>query len=397
MGVWRHAPHDVRKDKRGVRACHKIPNANTGSPLLPVGVTAQRPGAARGYSAHGRTATATSCPVLNQVELFPPELLTELNERVKRSHETSIIVQTYRKTQNQRQYDNRQPRPWQSSTSTPKDWSRSDSCEAPIDVDPPSPLTLPATGVPFEPKPDWLGRVAALQKLLDAQKRVPVGGRLKFFWKKWKAIGAPKKVYSWLRRGYKLPFTKVGRAAADNMLKTVCPDFLFSKYGLGSVKQQALTKLVEQLLEKGAIARVPVGTPVVFNRVFLRPKLPKPRQVAPEFRLIIDLSEVNKFLKLKTFTMDTPNEMRKHIETDLWGTSLDLSDAYHHIPIRADFHKFLAFQVGDQQYWYTVCPFGLSPIPQVFTGRYGAAQTVCEARTQHDHVPVSGRLAATFR
>ena len=209
--------------------------------------------------------------------------------------------------------------------------------------------------------------MAALQKLLDAQKRVPVGGRLKLFWKKWKAVGAPKKVYSLFRRGYKLPFTKIDRAAADNMLKTVCPDFLLSKYGLGSVKQQALTKLVEQLLEKGAIARVPAGTPVVFNRVFLRPKPPKPRQVAPEFRLIIDLSEVNKFLKLKTFTMDTPTEMRKHIETDLWGTSLDLQDAYHHIPIRADFYKFLAFQVGDQQCWYTVCPIGLSPIPQVFT------------------------------
>ena len=96
-------------------------------------------------------------PVLNQVGLFPPELLTELNKRVKRSYETSIIVQTYRKTQNQRQYNNRQPRPWQSSTSTSKDWSRSDSCEALTDVAPPSRPTLPATGVPYEPKPDWLG------------------------------------------------------------------------------------------------------------------------------------------------------------------------------------------------------------------------------------------------
>ena len=61
---------------------------------------------------------------------------------------------------------------------------------------------------------------------------------------------------------------------------------------------------------------VPKDATVVFNRVFLRPKPLKPRQVAPEFRLIIDLSEVNKFLKLKTFTMDTPAEMRKHIEQD---------------------------------------------------------------------------------
>ena len=51
----------------------------------------------------------------------------------------------------------------------------------------------------------------------------------------------------------------------------------------------------------------------------------------------------------------------------MWATSLDFSDAYHHIPIRPDYHKYLAFQFKDKRYWYTVCPFGLSPIPQVFT------------------------------
>ena len=306
-------------------------------------------------------------PVLNQVELFPPDLLVELNERVKKSYETSIIVQTYRKTQNQRLYENK-PRPWQNSSApAAKDWPRSDTSVSPPSVDPPSPSHTPDTGVPFEPAADWLDEVKKLQSNLDEQKATPVGGRLRLFWKKWKEIGAPKRVYSWFRRGYRLPFSKVGRHEADKLLRAECPDFLLSKYALGSVKQVALVKLVQQLLEKGAIQVIPQGTNVVFNRVFLRPKPPKPRQVAPEFRLIIDLSEVNKYLKLKTFTMDTPAEMRKHIEQDLWGTSLDLSDAYHHIPIRPDFHKYLAFQVGDQKYWYTVCPFGLSPIPQVFT------------------------------
>ena len=51
----------------------------------------------------------------------------------------------------------------------------------------------------------------------------------------------------------------------------------------------------------------------------------------------------------------------------MWATSLDFSDAYHHIPIRKDFYRYLAFQVNDKKYWYKVCPFGLSPIPQVFT------------------------------
>ena len=51
----------------------------------------------------------------------------------------------------------------------------------------------------------------------------------------------------------------------------------------------------------------------------------------------------------------------------MWGVSIDLSDAYHHIPVAERHTHFLAFQMGEVKYKYVVCPFGLSPIPQVFT------------------------------
>ena len=69
--------------------------------------------------------------------------------------------------------------------------------------------------MPFEPAADWLDEVKKLQANLDEQKATPVGGRLRLFWKKWKEIGAPKRVYSWFCRGYRLPFSKVGRHEAD--------------------------------------------------------------------------------------------------------------------------------------------------------------------------------------
>ena len=180
-------------------------------------------------------------------------------------------------------------------------------------------------------------------------------------------MGTPKRIYTWFRKGYRLPFAGRMRTAADDLAQHECPDFLLSRYAQGSEKQIALDKLVKQLLEKEAIQEVPAGTRVVFNRVFLREKPAKPRQVGKEFRLIIDLTRINQYLKLKKFHMDTPLFIRKHVETGMWATSLDFSDAYHHVPIRKDFHKYLAFQVGNKKYWYTVCPFGLSPIPQVFT------------------------------
>ena len=65
--------------------------------------------------------------------------------------------------------------------------------------------------------------------------------------------------------------------------------------------------------------------------------------------------------------MDTPQVIRRAVSRDMWATSIDLSDAYHHVPIHPKYYKYLAFKVRDKRYWFKVCPFGLSPIPQVFT------------------------------
>ena len=54
--------------------------------------------------------------------------------------------------------------------------------------------------------------------------------------------------------------------------------------------------------------------------------------------------------------MDTPKHIRQAILPGMWTKSLDLSNAYHYIPIRLDFHKYLAFQLTNKRYWYTVCP-----------------------------------------
>ena len=46
-----------------------------------------------------------------------------------------------------------------------------------------------------------------------------------------------------------------------------------------------------------------------------------------------------------------------------WVTSLDLSDAYHHIPVREEYQRFLCFQVKDTRYMFLVLPFGLNSGP----------------------------------
>ena len=51
----------------------------------------------------------------------------------------------------------------------------------------------------------------------------------------------------------------------------------------------------------------------------------------------------------------------------MWTTSLDLTDAYFHIPISPKFRKFLRFVWEDRVYAFKAMPFGLSTAPLVFT------------------------------
>ena len=124
---------------------------------------------------------------------------------------------------------------------------------------------------------------------------------------------------------------------------------------------KALNDLVGTLLSKHVIEPVPMQEECLHNIVFLRPK---PNGT---WRLILDVSALNKFLVVKTFTMDTAAIIRHAVTPSAFGTSVDWSDAYHHVPVHDNFKNFLAFQVGKRRFRYVCCPFGLSPLPQVFT------------------------------
>ena len=193
------------------------------------------------------------------------------------------------------------------------------------------------------------------------QSHIPVGGRLRHFWKEWRAIGASRRVARWLNRGYRLPFAPGEEETARKGLRRECPPELRTRYQLNVEKAVALKEMLQELLDKDVIEPVQRGEPVFFNIVFLRPK------PNGKWRLILDVSRLNEHLVVEKFSMDTVQVMRKAIEGDSWGSSIDLSDAYHHIPIHENYRCFLAFNANGVTYWYKACPFGLSPIPQVFT------------------------------
>ena len=84
-------------------------------------------------------------------------------------------------------------------------------------------------------------------------------------------------------------------------------------------------------------------------------------------RPVIDLSILNTFLLVPHFKMETNRSIRSCIHAGMWTTSLDLMDAYFHIPIAPPFRKFLRFVWDNTVYQFRTPPFGISMAPLVFT------------------------------
>ena len=99
----------------------------------------------------------------------------------------------------------------------------------------------------------------------------------------------------------------------------------------------------------------------VYSRLFL---VPKPHQ---RWRPVIDLSRFNTFLHVEKFKMEIPESIRTSLIPGEWVSSIDLSDAYLHIPIHPNSRKYLRFCYKSQVFQFTSLPFGLATAPQVFT------------------------------
>ena len=65
--------------------------------------------------------------------------------------------------------------------------------------------------------------------------------------------------------------------------------------------------------------------------------------------------------------METPESIRASLIPGEWVSSIDLADAYLHIPIHPNSRKYLRFCHRSQVFQFTSLPFGLATAPQVFT------------------------------
>ncbi|XP_072006291.1 uncharacterized protein [Engystomops pustulosus] len=89
-------------------------------------------------------------------------------------------------------------------------------------------------------------------------------------------------------------------------------------------------------------------------------------------RLIINLKSLNNFITYRRFHMESVRSATQLIYTDHYMCTIDLRDAYYHIPIHHSSQKFLRFSVFSPEgsilhFQFRALPFGISSAPRVFT------------------------------
>ena len=132
-----------------------------------------------------------------------------------------------------------------------------------------------------------------------------------------------------------------------------------TSYSLSS--SHIIRSLLVDYLDKGAIMVVEIRPDQFVSRIFEVPKK------TGDFRLILDLSDLNLYLKKVHFKMEGLQAISSLIGQGEFLASLDLQDAFLTIAMHHEFFKYLCFDFEGVRYCFIALVFGLSCAPRVFT------------------------------
>ena len=170
-----------------------------------------------------------------------------------------------------------------------------------------------------------------------------------------KAIASPF-ILDLIKDGYKLELTSRPHG-----------NFMVTQPPKDKAKAEALFLSLAELVDQRVLIQVPLEEQGqgVYSHVFIV------RKPSGKFRMILNLRPLNKFVKYKRFRMESIFTVARCLFPGCYMATLDLRDAYLHIPIHPDFQKFLRVAVRIDSrilhYQFQALPFGLSSSPSIFT------------------------------
>jgi hypothetical protein len=188
----------------------------------------------------------------------------------------------------------------------------------------------------------------------------------------WRRIGASRQVLNWLREGVRVPWNERG------------PPTPFH-HGVASFspgERAWLTLERDRCLRTGAWRRAKQQTHV--SRAFIVYHKGKPR-------LVIDLRWINEHTQERACKFESLAVLRRLARRGDWMWSIDLSDAYHHVPYHEDYVHYFTFGIetlhGTEYFSTPALNFGWRLSPWVFT-------TVMRAPVSYLRSPAAAALTA---
>ena len=180
-----------------------------------------------------------------------------------------------------------------------------------------------------------------------------LGGRIRFFKSFWKSLTADKFILDTLD-GLKLDFVD-----NDMSIQKKFPHII----RMNPDEIEFVNEKIKAMIENKTIRIVNAldTRPGWVSNIFLRPKKDK------GYRMILNLKPLNKRLKYIHFKMDTINDVIKMISPHMVMASIDLAEAYFHLPIFEDHIPFMRFKWNVVMYEYCALPNGLCSGPRIFT------------------------------
>jgi len=181
---------------------------------------------------------------------------------------------------------------------------------------------------------------------------VPVGGRLALFAAQWENLPSVDWSLKIITEGLKLSFL-----APPPMSLTPHPVQLPRT----EERKAVLLEEFHQLVEKRVLERVEDGDPAFYAHLFTVPKK------TGGFRPVTDLKVLNRYVRCPSFKMENDLKVRSQLRVGEWMTSVDLSDAYLHVPVHETYRKYMRINILGQTWQYRAMCFGLCTAPRIFT------------------------------
>ena len=176
-----------------------------------------------------------------------------------------------------------------------------------------------------------------------------VVGKTRFFVDNWKKLTTDKWVLDAIS-GYSIVFD-------EQPFQHVIPN----EIPFDSEQYNIVDTEVKSLLQIGAIVESEHEPDEFISTLFI---VPKPNG---KYRPVINLRYLNEFVHYEHFKQETFKVVLELLQEGDFMTSVDMEQAYFHIPIHADSQKYLKFSWNGQLYKFVCLCFGLSSAPFVFT------------------------------